>query len=179
MIHKRISTFVFILRFLDFYVEFYYIQTISNEKQQQFFQFFHWCCKVRHFSIEYLKITFYTEMLCFRLWMIQVLLILDAKKTHGLQFYGSIRLYAVILILNCIADYAKCIPSASSFLNSSKDNDGTHSAISSRVIFPFFINLSAVSLSASCLSLLINVSISGNNSRTIVKNAFISCKVDM
>ncbi len=40
--------------------------------------------------------------------------------------------------------------------NSSSDNNGTQSAMSSSDIFPFFINLSAVFLASSCLSLLIN-----------------------
>lgn len=56
-------------------------------------------------------------------------------------------LYALTLLLYLILiDYANCITLISISLNSSSDNSGTHSAISSSVIFPFFINLSAVSL---------------------------------
>lgn len=72
------------------------------------------------------------------------------KEKNGIDI-RSMRLYAVTLILNCFADYANCITSASSSFNSSNDNDGTQSAISSSDIFPFFINLSAVSLSVSLL----------------------------
>lgn len=80
----------------------------------------------------------------------------DAKKhmVYILLFPCAFTLF--LILINYFTDYANCIISASSSLNSSKDNDRTHSAISSRVISPFFINLSAVSLSAPCLSLLIN-----------------------
>ena len=54
----------------------------------------------------------------------------------------------VILILNCFADYANCITSASSSFNSSNDKVGTHKPISSSDSFPIFIILPAVSLSA-------------------------------
>ena len=77
------------------------------------------------------------------------------------------RLYAVSLILKYFAGYANCITSASSSLNSSNDNEGTHKAISSSDSFPIFIILSAVSLSASCLSLLIN--------DFIICSSFIAC----
>ena len=51
-------------------------------------------------------------------------LILGAKKDAWFTIYYSMRLYAVLLILNYV-DYANCITSTSSSFNSSIDNDGT------------------------------------------------------
>ena len=59
------------------------------------------------------------------------------QKKRMVYNYCSMRLYAVILIWNYVVDYANCMTSASISLSSSNDNDGTHSAISSGVVFLF------------------------------------------
>jgi len=49
-------------------------------------------------------------------------LLFSVKKDAWFTIYCSMRLYAVLLILNCPVDYANCITSASSSFNSSSDN---------------------------------------------------------
>ena len=63
-----------------------------------------------------------------------------------IMYHTPLRYYFDMKLLHV---YARCISSASISFNSSNDNDGTQSAISSSDIFPFFIILSAVALSAS------------------------------
>ncbi len=106
----------------------------------------------------------------------------DAKKDAWFTICCSMRLYTVLLRLNCFADYANCIISASSSFNSSSDKDGTQSAISSSDILPFIINFFAVSLAlsctASCRSLLINdfiICSSSNKLIIIVTTSFSLC----
>lgn len=76
-------------------------------------------------------------------------------------------LYAVLLILNCFANYSNCITSASSSFSSSIDKDGTKHAISSSNIFPIFF--SAHNLISRLIIILENImnilyrSVSNNN----------------
>ena len=74
------------------------------------------------------------------------------QKNRAYRFLVSI--YSTVLIILILIDYTNYISLALSSFNSSNDNAETHSAISSSNNFPIFIILSAVSLSASSLSLL-------------------------
>lgn len=56
--------------------------------------------------------------------------LLSAKKTHGLQLIVPC-VFTLFYGYNAFIDYANCITLASSSFNSSRDNDGTQSAISS------------------------------------------------
>lgn len=67
-------------------------------------------------------------------------LLWDAKKrmVYNFLFHAPLRCFSNIKL---VYDYANCITSASSSLSSSKDNEGTHSAISSNPSSAFLLIL--------------------------------------
>ncbi len=81
--------------------------------------------------------------------IVWLMFLLLGAKGAWFTIYCSMRLYAVILILNCFSDYAGCITSASNSLMSLSSKLGKQSDTSSIFIFPNVKSLRAFSFVSS------------------------------